>query len=172
MSYYINGCKHPVFKIYHPTSHNLIDTIELPIVNSEGLIESIEEKKIVHELLTYESLEYIQGYKITWLLPYSEYANKSTMLKVQSLFRYRKGGYKLILIPRADLPRRHFEVIFSGDSIEYGIKKGGNKSIGNRLLSIQWTTKNILSDFDWIDPDTIQFFAFFNHNPFNIIEVS
>lgn len=150
---FVNGWKNPVFKLYNLNNDGSVITIELPITGSEGLLESTQELKLSQEFTDYSFLDQVYGYRITWTLPYSEYAHKDTMLKIQNIMRYRKLGYRIILIPRADVPQRRFEVIYTGDSLEYGIKKGGANAVGNRGVSIHWTTKNLVPDINWVDTD-------------------
>lgn len=168
MTNFVNGWRHPIFRIYNNSI--LIDTIELPITGVEGLVETIRERRIQHELTDFTLLHKVFGFTISWNLPYSEYANKVTMLNIQQILRYHKAGYKIILIPRADLPRRNFEVLYTGEEIEMGIKKGGSAAVGNRLVNIQFTTKYLLDDFNWIDPDTIQYIGFRQNNRLTVLQ--
>jgi len=168
MSRFINGYRNPVFKIFHGST--LLDTISLPITGVGGLVETIQERRIVHELTNFTLLNKVFGYTLHWNLPYSEYANKETMLLIQQLLRYHKAGYQIILIPRADLSRRFFEVLYTGDSLEMGIKKGGANAVGNNLVTIEFTTKYLTDDINWIDPDTIQYIGFNTHNRLAILQ--
>lgn len=168
MANFINGWRHPIFRIYN--NNILLDTIELPIVGASGLVETIQERRIVHELTNFTLLNKIFGYTIRWSLPYSEYANKATMLKIQQILRYHKAGYKIILTPRADLTRRFFEVLYTGEEIEMGIKKGGSNAVGNQLVNIEFTTKYLIDDINWIDPDTIQYIGFRQNNRLAILQ--
>lgn len=165
---FINGWRNPRFKIYTEAGV-LVDTIELPIVNSDGLVESLEDLKVSHELLNYSIVTDVRGYRITWTLPYTEYANVGTMMKIQQLLRYHKANYKVILIPRIDNPSRKFEVTFSGDTIEMGIKKGGVGAVGNRLIELKYTTKYLIEDPKWIDPNAVIYATWYNHNRFNVV---
>lgn len=168
MANFINGWRHPVFKIFN--NNILLDTIELPIVGISGLVETIQERRIVHELTNFTLLNKIFGYTLRWNLPYTEYANKTTILKIQQILRYHKAGYKIILYPRADLTRRFFEVLYTGDEMEMGIKKGGSNAIGNNLVNIEFTTKYLIDDINWIDPDTIQYIGFRQNNRLSILQ--
>jgi len=158
MANFINGWQYPIFHIYD--NNILLDTIHLPITGAEGLVESVQDRKIEHELLNYSIYNKVYGFTLVWNLPYSEYTNKETMLKIQQILRYHKSGYTIELTPRADLARRHFTVVYSGDEIQVGIKRGGSNSVGNRLVNISFTTKYLLDDTTWIDPDAIQYVGF------------
>lgn len=168
---FINGWQYPSFKIYHVIGGDtftvgFIKKIDLPLVNEEGLIESVQELKNVHELLNYSLEDKIYGYRITWTLPYSNYANKNTMLSIQEILQYLKAGYRVVLTPRSDLPMRNFIVKYSGDKLDVGNKKGGSKAVGNRLATISFTTKDLVDDLGWIDPDKIPHAVWYNHNYF------
>ncbi len=54
----INGYKEPRFKIVD-SNGTVIETIDLPMTNEKGLIESNEIKKIEHELVDYSTLQSI-----------------------------------------------------------------------------------------------------------------
>lgn len=168
MANFLNGWRHPVFKIYN--NNILLDTIDLPITGAEGLIETIQDRKIEHELLNFSIYQKVYGFTIVWQLPYTEYANKATMKKIQNLLRYHKSGYDIVLTPRADIPRRHFPVVYTGDELAHGIKKGGANSVGNRLVNIEFTTKYLLDDPNWIDPDEIQYTGFTFHNRLTVLQ--
>lgn len=172
MPNYINGWKWPVFKIFEqPPINTLIDTINLPIVNASGLIENVQVLNITHEFNSRTLVQRILGYRITWTLPFDEYAKAQTMQDIQQIIRYCKAGYKIVLTPRADLPTRNFEVLYTGESFDMGIKKGGAGSVGNRLVVIEFTTKYLLDDIGWVDPNDKQYTGFKSHNPLNVIEI-
>lgn len=167
---FINGWSYPIFKIYHPTKHYLVETISFPITNSDGLIETVEELKVKHLFLNYSYKEKIDGYRISWCLPYNEYVKKETMFKIQKILRYRKSNYRINLTPRADMLKRHFDVIYTGDTLDFGIKKGGTNAVGNRLVQISFTTKNIVDDPNWRDPDEVTYSGWFLHNRFSVLK--
>lgn len=164
---FINGWKQSKLRVKNGAV--LIDTIILPI--TEGLIESTEELKTEHELLNYEVVKDVHGYRLSWRLPYSQYANKQTMLMIQQLLRYSKAGYQIYLMPRIDCPWRNFEVIYNNDSLDYGIKRGGINAVGNNALEIKFVTKNLINDTGWIDPDSIIYSGFYLHNRLAVLAV-
>ncbi|MBE2228249.1 MAG: hypothetical protein IAE93_12925 [Ignavibacteria bacterium] len=170
MANFLNGWKNPVFKVYD-SNHFLLDTISLPITGSEGFTETIQDRKIEHELLNYTLYQKVYGFTILFRLPYTEYANKETMKKIQQLIRYHKSGYKLVLTPRADVPRRSFIVVYTGDELDQGIKKGGSSAVGNRLVNLEFTTKDLIDDPNWIDPDEIQYTGFQIHSRLTVLQV-
>lgn len=154
MSNYINGCGSPIFRIYN-SSNVLIDTINLPLTDSQGLIESIEEYSTLHQLLDFSFTKSIQGYKITFTLNYSEYTEKATTTDLMSLLTYEKAGYIIKLQPRSDIGARYFEVIGMNDKIDIGILKNGINSIGNKGITLTYMTKNLVSDIMVVDPDDV-----------------
>jgi len=167
---FINGWQKPVFTIYQLIGGRIIkiDTIELPIVNSDGLIETAIDLKTSHELLNYTLEQDVHGWRIKWTLPYNEYANVDTMMKIQQILRYHKAGYMIWLTPRKDNPTRRFEVIFTGGEVSYGIKRGGAGSVGNNGVELEFTTKYLIEDLAWIDPNAIIYACWYNHNPLNV----
>lgn len=162
---FINGWKAPKFRI--KDGNVLIDTIVLPI--SEGMIETIEELKIEHTLLNYDIEKEVHGFRLSWKIPYTVWANKNVMLEVQQLMRYSKAGYRIILTPRLDLPTRSFEVLLNNDMIEYGIKKGGENAIGNSGIELTFTTKSIIDDTEFVDPDAVQYTGWFLYSRMGVI---
>lgn len=162
MADFINGWQNPVFKIYD--ENVLVEIINLPITGASGLVESTQELKTSHRLLNYSTVEDIYGYWITWTLPYSEYANKDTMLKIQKIMKYRKSGFRIYLIPRSDDATRGFWVVYTGDSLDFGIKRGGASAIGNRLVTIEFRTKDLIENLNWTDPNAKRYGCWYQHN--------
>lgn len=168
---FINGWKWPIFKVYDPlNNYQLLTTISLPIVNASGLIEKVQTLSITHEFNSRKLVQRILGFRIIWTLPYDEYANADTMLMIQEILRHCKSGRKIVLTPRADLLTRSFEVIYTGEELEMGIKRGGAGAAGNRLTIIEFTTKNIVDDIGWINTSDIIYTGFSYHNRINVLE--
>ena len=167
---FINGWRNPVFKIYEQPSNILLNTISLPIVNASGLIENVQTLNVTHEFNSRKLIQKILGYRITWTLPYDEFANADTMILIQEIIRYCKSGHKVVLTPRSDLPGRSFEVLYTGEELEMGIKRGGSTSVGNRLTVITFTTKYMLDDIGWINPAHITYTGYYIHNKHNVLQ--
>lgn len=163
---FINGHKAPKFRIKDGV--NLIDTLILPI--TEGLIESTEELKTEHELLNYEIVKNVHGFRLSWALPYKNYANKETMLKIQQILRYSKAGYQIYLMPRLDCPWRNYQVILNS-GIEYGIHGHGALAVGNKGVEMSFVTKDLIDDTGWIDPSAIIYSGFFTLPRFGVLAV-
>jgi len=168
MTNFLNGYKNPIFKIYD--DNIIIETIALPIVNASGLIENVQTLNITHEFNSRKFVQKILGFRISWSLPYDEYARVDTMMKIQQILRHCKTGRKIVLTPRADLPTRNFEVIYTGEELQMGIKRGGANAVGNRLTVIEFTTKNMVDDIGWINPNDIIYTGFLFHNRINVLE--
>lgn len=167
---FINGWKWPVFKIYDSANNNvLLASITLPIVNASGLIERVQTLNITHEFNSRKLVQRILGYRITWTLPYDEYAKGDTMMKIQEILRHCKTGRTIFLTPRADLPTRSFEVIYTGEELDMGIKRGGVNAVGNKLTVIEFTTKNMIDDIGWVNPNDIIYTGFAKHNPISVL---
>ncbi|RPI19013.1 MAG: hypothetical protein EHM58_03095 [Ignavibacteriae bacterium] len=148
MSNIINGWQNPIFKIYNSLGV-LLETIELPLTNSRGLVESYEIIKKQTEVIDYTIKEKLLGYRITFSLYYDEYVSGDTLLNVKSILNHAKLGNKLVIIPRADSPDRTFEVIVNMDKFDIGLLKGGAKAIGHRLPVLQFTTKYLQAELNW-----------------------
>jgi hypothetical protein len=147
----INGFKEPRFNIVS-SKGVLIDTIDLPLTNEKGLIESYEIKKIEHELIDFTTLQSILGYKIKFTLHYDEFVEADTLLKIKSILDYEKVGNRIILIPRIDLATRNFEVIYSGEGFELGTLHDSQSGEGHYLPEFEWTTKFLHPTLDWYVP--------------------
>lgn len=145
-----NGHNNPRFEIYN-SAGSKIDTIDLPLTNSKGLVESYEIKKLEHELSDFTILSEIKGYRINFTLHYDEYVSGDTLILIQNIINYAYGGYKLVLIPRSDVlfSWRKFEVYISMNSFDLGIGKGGVAAINNRLPILVFTTKFLQSSLQW-----------------------
>ena len=156
MSSIINGYKEPRFKI---TDLNgaLIDTIDLPLTNTKGLLESNEIIKIEHALLNHSIEQSILGYKIKFTLHYDEFVEGDTLLKIKSILDYEKTGCRIFLFPRIDLEIRSFEVIYSGDSFDLGTLHDSQIGEGHYLPIFEWTTKYLQDTLKWIDPTAIPY---------------
>lgn len=167
---FLNGWKNPIIKVL--TSRNIVlETIELPFAGKEGLKESIEELNVTHELNNFTTLKKVFGYRITWKLPYKEYANVSTMMKIKKILDYQRAGYKLVLIPRKDLPLRKFEILYTGKSLEYGIHGHGINAIGNKDVELEFQTKYLVEDLKFFDPNEIIYSGFYLYNRLGVLAV-
>lgn len=158
MSNYVNGAGYPVFRILRGV--NVIDTINLPLTNKQGLIEEYEEQAIGYQGLDYEESKDIKGYKINFRLYYNEWTSKQTTLDIFKLLYYEKqkwddsGTLKkhtIILQPRNDIGGRFYEVIGQNGKVNLGLIKQG----GNRLLELNYRTKKLISDITPVDPDNV-----------------
>jgi len=145
-----NGYRTPQFEIYDLTGSK-VDTIEMPLTNSKGLVESYEIKKLEHELDDFTVLSSIKGYRISFTLHYDEYISGDTLLLIQNIINYAYCGYKLVLIPRSDIlfSWRKFEVYVSMNSFDLGIGKGGLAANYNRLPVLVFTTKYLQNSLQW-----------------------
>jgi hypothetical protein len=142
----INGYKNPKFEIV--TSQGT-SVYELPLTNSSGLIETYEVLSINHMLHDYTNLQQVQGYHIRWTLHYNEYVKPDTLLKIKEILEAPKHGFKLFIIPRADMSSRKFEVNILNDEIALGILKGGINATGHRLPVLEFKTVYKQEYIDW-----------------------
>ena len=142
----INGYKNPKFEV--ETTRG-IDVYELPMTNSPGLIETYEVLSINHLLHDYTNLQQVQGYHIRFTLHYNEYVTADTLFKIKEIIEAKKRGYKLFIIPRADIPSRKFEVTVLNDEFALGILKGGINAIGHRLPVLEFKTVYKQEYIDW-----------------------
>lgn len=159
----INGCSNPLVKLYDPRDpENLRETLELPLTNSGGLVESYQLRKISHELigLNAEAPEIttkqkILGYTITFTLHYNEFITGEVLYTmVKTIFDASKAGWRIVLVPRSDAPWREFEVILANETLELGINKGGTKAKAHRLPVLIFKTKNLEPNLNWFAPGT------------------
>jgi hypothetical protein len=148
LSNVINGWENPIFNIYNP-SGVLIETIELPLTNRQGLVESYEIIKKQTDVINFAIKQKILGYRISFSLYYDEYVSGNALLDIKKIINHAKLGNKLVLIPRADKPSRTFEVVVNMDNFDIGLLKGGAKAIGHRLPVLQFTTKYLQAELGW-----------------------
>ena len=149
----INGYQNPRFTILN--NGTLTAVIDLPLTNSEGLVEKYDIRKLEHELLNYSIASRIEGFKITWTLNYDEYVTGESLMLIRQVFEYAKQGYKLFLTPRIEHPWRAFEVYVSMDNFELGIRRGGIAAKAHRQVVLEFATVNIEPDLKWYDANHI-----------------
>lgn len=154
MKQYVNGSSFPIFYI-KDDNNNVIETIELPLCNADGLIERFETMFIEHELQNYSTVKKFLGHHIYFNLSYSEFHNLDTTLKIGKLMNYILENYRLVIQPRADIPSRSFSCIYSGNRFELGLLKGGIRAGGNRGINLEFRTKNIQSQIQFVNPNDI-----------------
>ncbi len=157
----INGYSHPIVKLFDPagTSEPAF-TLELPLTNSEGLVEQYEVKKVSHELISLDldqpqitTAEKVLGYIITFKLSYNHFITGEDLYNsVKKIFDAAKAGWRVVLNPRKDAPWREFEVILANQTLELGINKGGSKAKYHRLPVVIFRTKNLEPDLKWFPP--------------------
>lgn len=142
----LNGYKNPKFEVETPRG---TDVYELPMTNSPGLVETYEILSISHTLHDYTNLQQVQGYHIRFTLHYNEYVTADTLFKIKEILEAKKRGFKLFIIPRADISSRKFEVIVLNDEFALGILKGGINSVGHRLPVLEFKTVYKQEYIDW-----------------------
>lgn len=150
---YINGCGYPAISIID-VQNRLIDFIELPLCDKNGLIETWDIIKDEYETLNGKIIQFIRGYRGHFDLSYASCIIKDNSLKIQKILQYKKENYRLIFTPRyGDVPWRHFEVVLENDNVVVGILTGGYHSKGNKLVTLKLKTVNIEASPNWVDPD-------------------
>jgi len=159
----INGYSYPIVKLFDPRNpDDPRETLELPITNSGGLVESYQLRKISHELIGLSADEpaimnrqKILGYSITFTLNYNEYITGEILYTmVKTIFDASKAGWRIVLMPRADAPWREFEVLLANETLELGLNKGGIKAKAHRLPVLVFKTNNLEPDLKWFPPGT------------------
>jgi hypothetical protein len=153
----LNGYKHP--RITVRSAGSVIAVIDLPLTNSEGMVETYEIKKLEHELLNYSVASRIEGFKIRWTLNYDEFITGDSMLLIKQLLEYAKLGYELILTPRRDHPWRSFSVYVSSGDFELALRKGGIAAKGHKNVVIELATVNLEPDLKWYSNDHLPVFT-------------
>lgn len=166
MSYqYVNGYSNPKFKILNGNQE--VETISLDYCGVNGLVESNEFIYVNHNLIDYSTLQTIKGLHIHFTLDYVDYSDLNNTLSIQNIINYAIAGFRVFLYPRAET-YRNFEVILELDSVDIGIMKGGEKSIGNKLLQLKFRTKYLQSNLAWINPNNISLIGVRNFNKIGI----
>lgn len=163
----INGWKNSIIDFYYnPPLSGLYKRFELQMCGENGLVESKEDLKTEHFLLNDKHIQELRGWRLTWTLDWSEYANNTLMLQLEEIWQLEKLKiYKMVLFPRADTFRRAFEVYNSGDTFEFGLNGGGGENtFGHDFVVVQFTTVNKVEDLNYIDLDAIQYTFWINHN--------
>lgn len=153
---YINGYDYPTFKIY--LNDILIDTINLHRTDESGLVVKPEFYFINHELIDHTNLQTREGFHLNFSLSYNTYSSKENTIKIFRLLNYFLNNiYKIEITPRSDITTIKYEVILNMDSMEIGILTGGAKAQGHQLINLDFKTKYLQNQFNWIDPDQIQY---------------
>lgn len=148
---FINGCGKPTIKVID--GELLIETIELPMPDKNGLIEDPTPQITETEFYNGEIDIDTEGYRITWEISYAAKTTKPTSLAIYRLLQYQKQKKKLILIPRSDSSRRGFVVLLVNTNLPFGILKGGTEARGNKGMVLRFKTKFLEPDIKWIDPN-------------------
>lgn len=153
MTNIINGYSFPRFRILN-SSNELIQEIDLDVTNSDGFVESYADEDYTHILEKDKEIKKVYiGERITFTLHYNDFVYKDNALKIQTIRKYEKTGFKIILIPRSDVLGRNFQVVYTGES-ELGINKGGEYANTNRLIEAKWVTKKVV-DRNWLDSNDL-----------------
>ncbi len=158
MSNYINGVSYPAILVLSADGTNIIEEIELDLCGEGGLVEEYEEDFKRNKLESGRIIDFdFKGSNIIFTLDYSEYVKKSLMFKIEKIYAYHSQPllYKLILIPRADVQARSFEVRLEDGRFSMGVLKGGVNAKGNRLPVIKFVTLNPQSK-NFMDSDNLQ----------------
>ena len=155
---FINGCGYPIVKIYN--GHTLIETINFPIPDKDGLVEDPGAKLTKTEYLCGENDYDTEGFRMNWVISYKTQTIKPYSLAIGRLFLYQKNKFKIVLVPRNDVPNRGFIVNFINDSMPFGILKGGRKARGNKGMILKFEVKDLEQDLNWRDPNEIPSFTF------------
>jgi hypothetical protein len=159
----VNGFGNPRFRILDQND-NLIEEIDLRITTG-GLQEDYDDEDLTHMLeKDNEIVKVYNGGKlrIHFTLNYENYIKKDTLFKIVKIIQYEKANnYKIYIIPKADVLSRKYRVVYSGDSIQINIGKGGEYAVTNKGVIVKWTTKK-LEFMNFIDQDDISVKMFFS----------
>jgi hypothetical protein len=170
LSLYVNGQGQPKFDILNGS--NLVDTFTLPLTNEGGLTEKWEEVAITQTIISPSILNYTQrvkktvlGWSATFVFDYSHLIQKTDLLNIKRILDYERLSYSIFLTPRIDIANRRYQVYFSGQEIDVNITRGGLNAIGNKSVTLEYKTVNLVNYFDVQDPDN-QYFDWDNDNIF------
>lgn len=161
---YLNGSQYPQFVLYTSggsTTYSLSLTQELT--------EQWTQHNINHELIDVNSdirkLKRVQN-KGEWTgkfyLDYSGYISKSDFETIKTILDGADERTDLWLIPRSDLARRRFKVLYVSNSLNINILKGGYTAIGNKSITLEFDTVDSFSMLPLDDPDDIPITALIN----------
>jgi hypothetical protein len=146
----INGYGNPVVKLFDPRNPNAPKyTINLPLTNSDGLVESYQIRKITHELISpgleapaITNRQVILGYMISFTLHYNRFIKGEDLYNgIKKILDAAKAGWKMVLVPRADAQWREFDVLLANETLELGafdLKKKNEISL-NKVFSMEVT---------------------------------
>ncbi|MBZ0204239.1 MAG: hypothetical protein K8I03_14585 [Ignavibacteria bacterium] len=157
----INGYSHPIVKLFDPRNPSEPRfTIDLPLTNSGGMIETYTVRKITHELINPDlaspeitTAQLILGYQITFTLHYDRFISGEDLYGgVKKILDASKAGWRIVIVPRADAPWREFDVLLANDTLELGINKGGKSAVFHRLPVVIFRTKSLEPDLKWYPP--------------------
>lgn len=141
MGNYVNGYLYPRF-LFIKSDGTVRETIDLPMTNGNGLVETLEERYVQHELLNHNRVKKLKGRHITFTLNYDQWANRDLLKKIDMLLYYEQiyPTDTIILYPRRDNMNRYFEVIGQNDTIETSLMRGGKNAMGHKGLVLKYST--------------------------------
>lgn len=150
----INGHEYPIFQIYD-LNNNLIKEISLDYCGSGDLVEEYEFEYIKYQSLNYTEKVETKGCMINFILDYKEYSSRNDMDKVKELLKYvlKNINYNIYLIPHSEFKWRKFLVNPANDKLSI-------KNImmqGTEGVELIFRTVNLVTDINWINPDTLPY---------------
>jgi hypothetical protein len=141
-------------------------TISLPLTNlNGGLIETAQVRKIEQEIQgldinnpLIETLQLILGYTVYFDYSFTDFIKGADLMNIDLLMYHAKAGSALRLTPRQDQPSRWFDVKLTTNEYQLGLGTGGVNAWRNKLITLQFKTKNLEQSLKWIlvpDPSTV-----------------
>jgi hypothetical protein len=167
---YING--YNVSKIDVYLNKQLIETLTFPLENVEGKKESIQDKITTHNLLVNgEIVQEFQGTRITWSIPFEEWASLNVMIIMKKLRDYRRlnQGHIFILTPHLEIPERFFDVLLYNESINLGIERATENAPFNTGVTFGFITRYYVNE-NWKDKNYIPIIGLRDFNRIGIFK--
>jgi len=149
MSNVLNGYRYPVVKVFNGTT--LVDMIDLPQPDIDGLMETIEMQKIEHELFDYSAVQENKGFYIVFEISYKQYINKTNLQNIIKIVNYALQNYSFKLYPRADCMARVFDVNLTNAEFLIGLLRGGNA--GHKGLELVFKTNTLQTILESYNPE-------------------
>ena len=162
----------PVVDIKSSVDGSLTESFSLPTPNSQGLQTDLSDKGTVHQLLNGKLIDYIEGYRLTYTINYADQLKKSDLKSIISILNYRtlehRGGTKqdIWITAHTDNQAIRYKALLSSNTTSMKLSQQIAGGAGWKLITLEFTSVDILPTIDWFDPDNSIYVVNFQTQPF------
>ena len=161
------GVGDPVVDIKSSADGSLTESFSLPTPNSGGIQTDLSDKGTVHQLLRGKLIDYVEGYRISYTINYAEQLSKTNLKKIIGILNYRtlehRGGTKqdIWITAHSDNQNVRYKCLLSSNTTSMKLSQQIAGGAGWKLITLEFTSVDILPTIDWYDPDDTFYFANF-----------